>query len=105
MTKKLQGFGKLQRLSGFSGLAILAIAILISEICTFGLMRMGSDIAGFLWVTFHFVINPVLCVAYSIFNLVQIIQFRSMQKRISYAVLVAVVIAYAGFSSLFIGLP
>lgn len=60
-------------LGGWTGLLWLIGIILLTEL---GGVRLGGDRGAFWWTTFHFIGNPLVCVAYSILTAVKAFQFR-----------------------------
>lgn len=77
-------------MGGFSGLLILLIIILFDELVT---VQCGGDAGAFLWTTFHFIVNPILCLIYIIVTIFKAIHTRS-KTRYFYPLGIAVAILY-----------
>lgn len=81
-------------LGGISGIIILVSIILISEL---GAVQYGGDTGAFLWTTFHFVINPILSVAYIVLTITKWIRVKE-KARYLYTLGIAVALMYIYFS-------
>jgi len=78
---------------GTKGGLILAAFILVGECLTFLLMP-ESDLAGFLWVTIHFVVGPVVAVAFILVTMVKLFMVNQWTTRLSCLLIPLPVVLY-----------
>ena len=78
---------------GISGALILCFIIVSDEVLS---AFYGGDLGAFLWTTFHFILNPVLCFIYIIISVVKgfRIKRKSYRIRAVYLLLVLLAISY-----------
>ena len=76
---------------GIVGFMLLAAAIAIDEVAS---VYLGGNLGAFLWTTFHFILNPILCVIYIVFTIVKGIRARSLKLGIVYLILILLALAY-----------
>ena len=72
---------------GVSGFCVLCILILVSE---FGAIIYGGDVGSLLWTTFHFVVNPILCVIYTV---ITVYKYLSSKRKVRFLYIACVVVA------------
>ncbi|MEN8135372.1 MAG: hypothetical protein ABFS18_07515 [Thermodesulfobacteriota bacterium] len=65
---------------GISGVLILYAVVLFDEL---GSVLLGGDSGAFLWTTFHFVINPLLCSIYLILTVLKMINKKDKYRWFS----------------------
>ena len=87
---------KSSALGGFKGFLLLAAAILMDETIS---VLIGGDTGGFLWVTFHFILNPVLCIAFVICAAVKAILVEQLSVIVIGLILSALALGYVYLSA------
>jgi hypothetical protein len=80
--------------AGLIGIGIFTLWVLISELAT---IYIGGEIAGIFWLTFHFVINPIIGLIVVVFVVRHIINQNILWIRIIALVACSVPLAVSFF--------
>jgi hypothetical protein len=86
--------------AGIKMIGYFALWVLLSEITT---MSLGGNIGSFLWVTFHFIINPIIGGIIVLFAIWHTIKQRIIWLRIItiMACIVPLLVIYIGYTGNF----
>lgn len=83
----------------FTGSPFRAVSVLIGLLLIVFMGELlpviyGGDLGAFLWTSIHFVLNPLLCLAYIVFAAFQVFHTGSKQRRLLYLSLLVLPILY-----------
>jgi len=76
---------------GIGGFLVLSAMIVADEaVCVY----IGGNIGSFLWVTFHFVVNPIFCALYILLSIAKAVAVRRLKEAITCVILCALALGY-----------
>ena len=83
-----------------AGIITVGFFILWVVIAEYGPLLINKELGGFIWVTFHFILNPILGVVLSLFLIWHAFSQKQIQNKILSitAMCFPILVSYAGFS-------
>ena len=91
---------KKRLLNPYTGIITTCIFILWVFATEYGPLFLAADIGAFLWITFHFIVNPILGVIISLFLIWHAFSQKQLQSKVLSiaAILFPLLVCYVGFS-------